>query len=528
MKKLVKKILVSSFVGASMFLFSNVAFAQNYVLNVAFVGDSLVNNVKNIFFNSNTSKTDGSYIWGIHQSVGDDVFFYRFKDINLDINNINEEIISDCDIVFIVVDFSKPEEIRRRIDDYIGKVRTNIINKNVKMMLIGKNIRDEQRWLNFLNNLKIINNIDGNIIEKEDFDFLVIKEGSDIRESFFEIEKKLGDLDRFKLKDTNDLPIDVKLFLRDLKHEKQINDLAIIAQGLSDKVNEHDEEICKINNELTSIKEEFREELSQLGNDSWKILEKVVSIFSRDGHMEPKGCQEVINEINDISRQYGEFRNAFIDLKTYVNNIVRTHTGEINCFKNDVRREIQEYGESMANFTNETTRRVDGLSQKLDDDENNLQERINRTNISLDETRVRLDQRSREFNTCISNLHSRIDTVDGGTSDRLNEMARTLEGYGPVLEGVAELQSSYEEFRNDFDRKMFYLDRETKKAILEAFKKGRGNTCGFTRFWGKSEQAGAIDYLTERLEKDLEEHTKKEEEKKKEKEKEKEKDKDKE
>lgn len=55
MKKLIKRFLISSFVGASMFLFSNVAFAQNYVLNVAFVGESVEDTVKNIFFNSNTS-----------------------------------------------------------------------------------------------------------------------------------------------------------------------------------------------------------------------------------------------------------------------------------------------------------------------------------------------------------------------------------------------------------------------------------------------------------------------------------------
>ena len=113
MKKLVKKILVSSFVGASMFLFSNVAFAQNYILNVAFVGESVEDTVKNIFFNSNTSTPDGPYTWGIHVLDNqEDVFLYRFRKINLDVNNnIDKEIISESDIVFMVVDFSKPEKI---------------------------------------------------------------------------------------------------------------------------------------------------------------------------------------------------------------------------------------------------------------------------------------------------------------------------------------------------------------------------------------------------------------------------------
>ena len=60
MEKLVKKLLVLSFAVVSMFLFSNVTFAQNYLLKVAFVGKSNLKNdiVRRIFHNSNTSTSE--------------------------------------------------------------------------------------------------------------------------------------------------------------------------------------------------------------------------------------------------------------------------------------------------------------------------------------------------------------------------------------------------------------------------------------------------------------------------------------
>ena len=504
-----------------MFLFSNVAFAQNYLLKVAFVGDPNLKNdiVRKIFDNSNTStsENDIGITWGIHIQNEDTTFLYKFKNVNLNINDLNNlndsnrEIITECDMVFIVVDFSNFN---------VSEIYRNIINirrmfdrdRYAKIMIVAKNANEDST--RFLNGIRSMFELPNGV---NPVDFLTISDNENFREQFFEMAEINARWDEFSLllMRQNSLPMDVVSYLglkeidyRTKKHEVKINNL--------------EQENAELREEIERLRHDFGIELRNLGNESWRIVGTITDMLSKEGYVDKKGCEKVINEINDISRRYGEFRNDFIDLRTYVNNIVRTHTGEINCFKNDVRREIQEYGESMANFTNETTRRVDRLSQRLDDDENNLQERMNRTNISLDETRNRLDQRSREFNTCISNLHSRIDTVDGGTSDRLNEMARTLEGYGPVLEGVAELQSSYEEFRNDFDRKMFYWDRKTKKAILEALKKGRDNTCRASRIIGKSELTGAIDCLREILEKDLEEENEKEKEKEKEKDKDKE------
>ena len=339
MKKSIKKFLVLSFIFASIFLFSNVAFAQDYILNVAFVGDSnLTNIVKKIFYNSCVSQSDGPYTWGIH-ALNEDAFLYRFRNVT-DISNIDEKVISDCDIVFIVVDFSNSTELVKRIDDYTGKVR-GMVSEDVKIILIAKNIQDRQRYLNFLNSLKYMNNIDSDIVEKESFDFLVIDEDSNIRKSFFEIEKKLGDLDRLQLKHPERLPIDVYNFLSILRVER--------------KVNEHDDKLKQFDEELINIRSEFRNELNQLGNDSWKILEKVVTIFSREGCIDEKGCKEVLGQIKNISKEYGTFQDAY------------------NAFKHDVNSQIYQFqdnidavGDMLTKYSKATSSAFEEMSRRQD------------------------------------------------------------------------------------------------------------------------------------------------------------------
>lgn len=522
-KKLIKKFLVSSFAVASMFLFSNVAFAQNYLLKVAFVGDSSLKNdiVRKIFYNSNTSTSDFDLgiTWGVHVQDEDTTFLYRFKNVDLDINDLNNEngeIITECDIVFIVVDFLNFNA--RDIDKYIIKIRSMFEQgKYAKVMIVGKNVNDEA--------LKILDSIKFMYARSKGMDFLTIVDNENFREKFFEMVETNNRQSEFSVLLVNrqtSIPMNVCSFLQmnNIQYCVNKHDAELAKHKI--KINDLVQENVELKEEIERLRHDFSIELRNLGNESWRIVRTMADMFSKEGHIDKRGCEKVIDEINDISRRYGEFRNDFIDLRTYVNNIVRTHTGEINCFKNDVRREIQEYGESMANFTNETTRRVDRLSQRLDDDENNLQERINKTNISLDETRNRLDRKEREFNTCISNLHERIDRVDGETSDRLNRLARTLENYRPVLEGVAELQGSYEEFRNDFDRKISNLPLKIKKDILKTLEEGHRNSSWFGRLFGKSE----VKKITVALQEDInkaEEEEKKEEEKKKEKDKDKDK-----
>lgn len=138
-------------------------------------------------------------------------------------------------------------------------------NNNKKMVLICKGIKDEQQWLKTLDGIKFMQNVEsdasGNFVKRDVFDFLIIKNGADIRESFFEIEKKLGDLNSSKLMHTEALPMSVNNFLQIFKNSNQIIEL-------KDQVNDNSKRIATLELEVMNIRQEFREELSQLGNDS--------------------------------------------------------------------------------------------------------------------------------------------------------------------------------------------------------------------------------------------------------------------
>ncbi|MBQ2671440.1 MAG: hypothetical protein IJG00_01325 [Clostridia bacterium] len=479
MKKLVKKILVSSFVGASMFLFSNVAFAQNYILNVAFVGESVEDTVKNIFFNSNTSTPDGPYTWGIHVLDNqEDVFLYRFRKINLDVNNnIDKEIISESDIVFMVVDFSKPEKIRERIYDYIGETRSNIAetnNNNKKMVLICKGIKDEQQWLKTLDSIKFMQNVEsdasGNFVKRDVFDFLIIKNGADIRESFFEIEKKLGDLNSSKLIHTEALPMSVNSFLQIFKNSNQIIEL-------KNQANDNSKRIATLELEVMNIRQEFREELNQLGNDSWKILEKVVSIFSRDGHMDPKGCQEVINEIRNISAQYGTFQDAY------------------NAFKNDVNEQIVQFEHANNEFGGAIHEALESLSRRQDANEQLMDNNLENIRFAIEETRKKLNEKVSEAHQAIFNQEKHIREIDQQTTTQVAGVLGRVEAMSPIIESITVLQGQYEEFRDDINRKVNGMPDDIKAKIRAALEIGEGSTSWWSRFWGKSELHAAIKYL---------------------------------
>lgn len=474
MEKLVKKILVLSFAVVSMFLFSNVTFAQNYLLKVAFVGKSNLKNdiVRRIFHNSNTSTSESDLwiTWGIHIQNEDATFLYKFKDVNLDINDLTSEnmkFITECNIVFIVVDFSDFNVYE--IEKHILKIRSMFErDKYARIMIIGKNINNENSEI--LNSIKSMYELSNGI---NPIDFLMISDNDNFREKFFEMAEINAKWDEFSLllMSRNSLPIDVVnyLGLKEADYRIKKHDAEIAVHTV--EINNLKKENAELKKEIEILRHDFEKGLLKLGSESWQILEKVANILSREGYIDKDNCENVINAIKDVSKQYGVFQEAFNIFKVYVNNIVKAHGSEINCFKKDVRKQINAFGASMADFTSETTRRVDSFSQRLDDDENNLQEQINRTNFSLDETRIRLDRREREFNMCISNLHGRIDRSDGETSNRLNEMAQILKDHQPVFKAITELEGSFTEFMNDFDIKLSLWSRETKRTILDALKK---------------------------------------------------------
>lgn len=469
MKKSIKKFLVLSFVFASMFLFSNVAFAQDYILNVAFVGDSnLTNIVKKIFYNSCVSQSDGPYTWGIHALNEHDAFLYRFRNVT-DISNIDEEIISDCDIVFIAVDFSNSTELVKRIDDYTGKVR-GMVGEDVKIILIAKNIQDRQRYLNFLDSLKYMNNIDSDIVEKESFDFLVIDEDSNIRESFFEIEKKLGDLDRLQLKHPEGLPIDI------------YNSLSI--RRVECKVNEHDDKLKQFDEELINIRNEFRNELNQLGNDSWKILEKVVTIFSREGCIDEKGCKEVLGQIKNISKEYGTFQDAYNAFKDGVNS-------QIYQFQDN----IDAVGDMLTKYSKATSSAFEEMSRRQDAEGRILENSLKDMYSAIDETRNKLNEKISQSQEAIFKQEQHIREIEQKTTDQVDSVLSRVEGFAPIIKEIKVLQGQYEEFRDDINRKVSAMPDDIKKKVITALEIGKSNTSWFTRFWGKSELYEAIEYL---------------------------------
>ena len=203
MKKLIKKFLISSFAVASMFLFSNVAFAQNYLLKVAFVGDPNLKNdiVRKIFDNSNTStsENDIGITWGIHIQNEDTTFLYKFKNVNLNINDLNNlndsnrEIITECDMVFIVVDFSNFN---------VSEIYRNIINirrmfdrdRYAKIMIVAKNANEDST--RFLNGIRSMFELPNGV---NPVDFLTISDNENFREQFFEMAEINARWDEFSL-----------------------------------------------------------------------------------------------------------------------------------------------------------------------------------------------------------------------------------------------------------------------------------------------------------------------------------------
>ncbi len=110
--RFLKKFLISGIAFASMLLFSENIFAENYIMKIAFVGDTgLTNDIVGKIFDKKVEIADESSafadVYGLRTlppTADDDMVWYKFK--SSPISNLEEAVSPACDMIFMVIDFS--------------------------------------------------------------------------------------------------------------------------------------------------------------------------------------------------------------------------------------------------------------------------------------------------------------------------------------------------------------------------------------------------------------------------------------
>ena len=161
MKKLFKRILVSTFViGASIFIGNNV-FAENYKVNVAVLGDKRTGKtqiIRRIFKDSFQDPSDETPLWTHgafgrqkQYQIGDDVFECKYYDAPGYLQNpdatldqqINSAAVRDANIVLIVVDPQQTRGLARGCKNSIHEAlvrhatNVNAINPDCRIIVVA-------------------------------------------------------------------------------------------------------------------------------------------------------------------------------------------------------------------------------------------------------------------------------------------------------------------------------------------------------------------------------------------------------
>ena len=112
-----KKFLVRIAVIAVTILCSGSVLAQNYVIKTAFVGEPGLKNlvVGKIFDKDHQVFEDASSVCGIRLTTPIDSILYKFRAGALSIGQFGDTALHECNVVFIIVDFSLPKTNLRDI-----------------------------------------------------------------------------------------------------------------------------------------------------------------------------------------------------------------------------------------------------------------------------------------------------------------------------------------------------------------------------------------------------------------------------